>query len=1121
VAPLYRYALLSLLLAGFAISVPVSYACAQVASPTSTDWGEDQYAIAAQHYRQQRWQSAIGQFRLLLEREPNHARATMAMFFLGESHVQLEQYDECLEHFHSFLAQEKKHSLTTRAKFRLGEAYYLLGRDDESIRELTALLAADQERQFTEFTLAYLGEMLLKQASATSLQLARDYLQRVVNDYPDSSLLARSQLGLAQAFQKQGEMETAESLLKSLQTSSDPSIAEEATLILAALWIERGQAEQVRKALTDDMISQLSATQQPKARYWRGRAEMAVKNWSQAGELILASAPQLDDTRLQQAAWYDAAICFWQAGDLVQAQQLLRQSIENFPTGDWAAESLFLLLQAAARDPQSAEATEYAETFLTRFPDHSLANKVRETLGRQALNRRDHAQSEVQFQSLLSKPVSTPDNSLERANWYYLLALSQIGLDNLEQGLESLSACLKLLPSVPSREPTESLDAWLRQHPPASTEVAVRSVEEQLREQALFAQASVFVRQKQWASALASQAEILWANPDTRFRYELLADRLRSHIALQDWAGWTIVAETAKTWLNLPEDMETTAVRRERTASENLLMKSLTATALTAAEYWYDRRDYAQAIGWFHVAALAPDEVIVEQALSGLAWAEFQTRPAGESEATARLLMDRFTNSPRSAEIGLKLVEQQFRDGRDAAADELLRTLLNRFPTWSRRHQLLALQAKLLARRSEPSAKIEAMEAWKAAIVSLESAAIATPELQTQKSMAAAAYLYDLAWLQHDLGQVSLATQAFERIHLNHPTSRYWADATFRLAQAHFAEGRLSSATDLAQQLLQSGSADPLAKEPPSTDPRPTAGVPTLSASFRNPGATSEPDHDSVPAVTPLVSTELKCHALYLRTMIGVTEKDWSSVETWSQQLVSEFPNHRLRWMSQFWLGEAKFRQLKFGEAIEQLSEIVPRTDEQADPWVAMTHLRLAQSLGHLDRWTDVLSIAEPARRRFTDFSQAYELDYLIGRALATEARFPQARAAYQQVIDSPTGKQTETAAMAQWMIGETYFHQEQFALASDAYHRTETLYRFPQWQAAALLQAGKCYEHLGRPQDAIGVYRQLLNEHPNCTLVKQAEARLATLKPDRSPKLVPANPLPSNRLPSNRLRGT
>ena len=122
---------------------------------------------------------------------------------------------------------------------------------------------------------------------------------------------------------------------------------------------------------------------------------------------------------------------------------------------------------------------------------------------------------------------------------------------------------------------------------------------------------------------------------------------------------------------------------------------------------------------------------------------------------------------------------------------------------------------------------------------------------------------------------------------------------------------------------------------------------------------------------------------------------------------------------------------------------------------------------------------------------QQYEVDYLLGRALGALAKFEAARAAYDRVVQSPIGGRTETAAMAQWMIGETYFQQEKYDEAIAAYHRVERLFGFERWQAAAILQAGKCHEAKGRYRDARQMYAQLLKQHAQTSFAAEASQRL------------------------------
>jgi tetratricopeptide (TPR) repeat protein len=67
-------------------------------------------------------------------------------------------------------------------------------------------------------------------------------------------------------------------------------------------------------------------------------------------------------------------------------------------------------------------------------------------------------------------------------------------------------------------------------------------------------------------------------------------------------------------------------------------------------------------------------------------------------------------------------------------------------------------------------------------------------------------------------------------------------------------------------------------------------------------------------------------------------------------------------------------------------------------------------------------------------------------------------------------------------------------------------------WSALAMLQAGKCYEIAGQPQDAIQLYEQALKLSPVDTVKKQLEARLSEAKQTRTSSLTPAS---RNTIPS------
>ena len=162
---------------------------------------------------------------------------------------------------------------------------------------------------------------------------------------------------------------------------------------------------------------------------------------------------------------------------------------------------------------------------------------------------------------------------------------------------------------------------------------------------------------------------------------------------------------------------------------------------------------------------------------------------------------------------------------------------------------------------------------------------------------------------------------------------------------------------------------------------------------------------------------------------------------------------------------------------------------------MAMIPLRRAQMLIKQEQYNDAYAIAAGIEKDYPDFAQQYEVDYLIGRCLAQQADFDAAQKAYNKVILSSAGAKTETAAMAQWMIGETYFHQKNYQAAVREYLRLETLYAYPNWQAAALLEAGKCHQRLGEATQAAELYRQILKDYSKTPFAEQAATLLSAME--------------------------
>ncbi len=305
--------------------------------------------------------------------------------------------------------------------------------------------------------------------------------------------------------------------------------------------------------------------------------------------------------------------------------------------------------------------------------------------------------------------------------------------------------------------------------------------------------------------------------------------------------------------------------------------------------------------------------------------------------------------------------------------------------------------------------------------------------------------LYNAGWAWKQAGKSAEARQAFESLTRDHPQSRYWSDVTYRLAELALEAKQIEPARAWLDALVK----------------RETSG-------------------------------DILIHALYLQGQLAMQTEQWTDVTAPLTRIVELAPQHPLRPLAEFWLAEAAYRQRQFDVALKRLDDLAPQISGEVKPsWAAMVPLRRAQILVQQKKFAEARAIADKIATDFPQFEQQYEVDYVIGRTHASAAEFDEAREAYQRVIRSPRGGKSETGAMAQWMLAETYFHQRNYEAALKEYLRVETVYAYPTWQALGLLQAGKCYEQLGQWSQASETYARLIKNHPQSSHAQEASQRL------------------------------
>jgi TolA-binding protein len=204
-------------------------------------------------------------------------------------------------------------------------------------------------------------------------------------------------------------------------------------------------------------------------------------------------------------------------------------------------------------------------------------------------------------------------------------------------------------------------------------------------------------------------------------------------------------------------------------------------------------------------------------------------------------------------------------------------------------------------------------------------------------------------------------------------------------------------------------------------------------------------------------------------------------------------PTQGLQFQARFWKAEATLQAGNPAEAEAEFRSLASSPDPE-NPWRDTARLRVIQCLNAQSRWTDVLSEADAILAEQPNFPLTAELAFARGRALQSRPLpdFKAARKAYNEAINALPG--SDLAARATFMTGETFLLEGNPQQAIRAFLEVDLTYNAPNWQAAALLEAGKAYESLQKSSEAVAAYRKLLEKHPDHPGASEARNRLASL---------------------------
>jgi TolA-binding protein len=693
------------------------------------------------------------------------------------------------------------------------------------------------------------------------------------------------------------------------------------------------------------------------------------------------------------------SMTFWLAeahrrsGNLQTALLFYQRTASDWPGSPWADDSWLVLIQSMFTDDQHDSVLQYADEFERAHSASPLRSRVRQIVGRTYLKQERFDEAVQVLREIVQETeqhdaetpgevlVETPEIAASEQQTLYYLGQAYLG----------------------SGQTDAALQTFARIDPQAATPETLRGVR--------MARAAALIGADRFAEAIPLLEQSLAApqQPD-----EAAACRLQlvvAHARCGQLDQALVLAE------QFSEDEQ----------SHPLFWQA--STELAEAAYQAQRLEVAERFFRHLTSGDAPEPFVV-QGWSGLGWVHYHAADFDAAAAAFGRVFAGHAEGALVAEARWMQAKSLQQAGRPAEALDGYLGLIAARDSGAHLPAALFAAAGLHESQGAPDAALPLL------VRLIED----HPEFEQTD-----AALYRLAWLLTDLQRPVEAAGAFQQISDHHRTSRYWADATYRLAEQAARAERHAEATRLLSLVIDA----------------------------------------------PAGNRDVLGYALYLQAQLAASAGQWDQVAPPLERLLADAPDSLLRLASEYWLAESDFQRQQWDRAAERFARLDAGIDEQGDLWMAMIPLRRSQILVEQQRWDEAHDIAQSIAQRFPGFRQQYEADYVIGRCLAMKARFDEARRWYERVVRSPEGGKSETAAKAQWMIGESYFHQKNYDEAIRAYHRVDSLFAYPQWQAAALLQAGKCYELRGERDEAVRAFVRILEHYPDTTFAREASQRI------------------------------
>lgn len=918
----------------------------------------------------------------------------------------------------------------------LAHAYYRIGECSYLLDDF-----GRAEPELTTFVTKYPEDPLVDRAlpyladvqlKLNKVEAAQKTFQDALNKFPTGPMAEDCEFGIAKCFEAQKKYEPTIDIYTRLAAKKESERAPEAQLNLGNRLYDLEQYAQAAAAFEKLETTFPASPLVPIARLNHGFSLFEIDQYAKAAEQF-AIAEQ--DSKQAVEAGYWRGQCLSSLGKSAEAAELFKGLYAKNASHPLAENVLFHLADAEQHAGKQPEAQARFLEFVTRFPKSERADDALHLATVAAFesgNVADATKLLAQFnQTFAASPL----------RWQQELMSGRL---QLMQG--QTAAALPFFDRVLKGEANETTKNWARYYmgfsllelgQPAEALVATEPLSQLVEKDPKATTFSgVFLLRGAGQLALANK------EPVANTQQDLYAAAIRSASLFLEKSPQAEEVDQALAVRALAaahsglKDQAKTDI--ETLQKQHPLSPELEKTLYEVAEVAYSNDDWELSEKLFGaIAAKGKASKFFVAGLSGQAWSLYQRKQYEDSSKLFAQVARDFPTLKDAAEASFMQGKSLQNLARPAEAVPVFDATLQQF-TGSKFAYLAGLEA---ARQRRDAKQYPAADKAYAAVLEK----FPKPEHLDK-------ILNEWALSNYEGKNYTRSDEVFARLIKDAPDSDLADNAALSLAESHLVAGKLDPAREKFQALEKNPQADATVQKT----------------------------------------------ALFQLIGIGVEKRDWADVRTRCEALTTRFPNSKHHWFAEMHWAEADLNLMEPAKAIERLQQVLAQKGDALlvnEAWFGQAWVLLAEAQHKEKQHDAVIQTAADCRAWKPDFPVLYMLDEIAGRSLKAQAKFPEALATFQRIIDDPQGRRTETAAKAQFMIGEILLLQKEYAKAEGEFLKVEILYKFPDWQAPALFQAGSCQEELQHWKDAAKSYESLIKDYPKSDYAKMAAERLPKVK--------------------------